>query len=178
MRRRTVITTTAEEKTEDSMTERKNRNLILLLALLSLLLASCNSNVVYTETVAMKDKTWHLMNTPLFRVNISDTLSGNDIFLTIRTGSDYPYRNIFLFVTATSPDGKDLTDTLQYNLADDKGKWYGKGFGEIHELSLPYKSNVFFPLKGEFIFKIQHGMRIEDLPGVYDIGLRIERIHN
>ena len=157
------------------MIERKSKNPILLLPLLLLLFASCNSNVVYTESEALKDKTWHLMNTPVFRAHISDTLSGNNIFFTIRTGSDYPYRNIFLFVTATSPDGKNLTDTLQYNLADDKGKWYGKGFGEIHELNLPYRSNVFFPSKGDFIFKIQHGMRIEDLPGVYDIGLRIEK---
>ena len=58
-----------------------------------------------------------------------------------------PFRNIYLFVTTTSPDGKTITDTLQYNLADEKGKWYGKGFGDIHELNLPYKSNVYFPVK-------------------------------
>jgi len=78
-------------------------------------------------------------------------------------------------VTTTSPDGKKLTDTLQYNLADDKGKRYGKGFGDIRELNLPYKSNIFFPVKGTYQFKIQHGMRVEDLKGVYDLGIRIEK---
>ena len=33
-----------------------------------------------------------------------------------------------------------------------------------------------FPVKGTYQFKIQHGMRIEDLKGVYDFGLRIEKI--
>jgi gliding motility-associated lipoprotein GldH len=131
---------------------------------------------VFTDSVAMKDKTWQLMNTPVFSVTISDTLNSSNIFFTLRTGSDYPFRNIFFFVTATSPEGRNITDTLQYYLADDKGKWYGKGIGDIHELSLPYKSNVFFPLKGEYVFKIQHGMRTEDLMGVYDIGLRIEKV--
>jgi gliding motility-associated lipoprotein GldH len=42
-------------------------------------------------------------------------------------------------------------------------------------LKLPYKSNVFFPLKGTYRFSIRHGMRVEDLNGVYDFGLRIER---
>lgn len=116
------------------------------------------------------------METPVFKVNINDTLNSNNLFLTIRTGPEYPFRNIFLFVTATSPDGKKLTDTLQYYLADDKGKWYGKGFGNLKELKLPYKSNVFFPVSGEYLFKIQHGMRTEELSGVYDIGLRIEKI--
>jgi gliding motility-associated lipoprotein GldH len=115
------------------------------------------------------------MNTPVFRVPVSDTLKSNDIFFVLRTGSDYPFRNLFLFVTATSPDGKIMADTLQYYLADDKGKWYGKGFGDIHELKLPYRSNVYFPLKGDYTFRIQHGMRKEDLPGVYDIGIRIEK---
>lgn len=94
----------------------------------------------------------------------------------IRTGSVYPYRNIYLFVTASTPDGKTITDTLQYDLADEKGNWYGKGFGDIHALNLPYKTNVYFPLKGTYMFKIQHGMRIENLTGVYDIGLKVEKI--
>ena len=78
-------------------------------------------------------------------------------------------------MTTTSPDGKNLTDTLHYDLADEKGKWYGRGFGDVHELNLPYKSNVFFPRKGTYEFKVQHGMRIENLKGIFDIGLRIEK---
>jgi gliding motility-associated lipoprotein GldH len=116
------------------------------------------------------------MDIPVFLVPISDTLNSNNVLFTIRNGSSFPFRNIYLFVTTTSPDGKKITDTLQYNLADEKGKWFGKGFGDIHELKLPYKSNVYFPLKGTYEFRIQHGMRVENLKGVYDFGLRIEKI--
>jgi gliding motility-associated lipoprotein GldH len=149
--------------------------LVLILSSL-LLLFSCNSNVVYTDSRVMPEKTWKLMDIPVFKIPVSDTINSNNVFFSIRTGSSYPFRNIFLFVTAISPDGKSLTDTLQYNLADEKGNWYGKGSGDIHELNLPYKSNVYFPLKGTYQFKIQHGMRIEDIKGVYDFGLRIEKI--
>jgi gliding motility-associated lipoprotein GldH len=143
---------------------------------LSLFLSACNSKVVYTNSRPMVEEIWKLMDIPTFKVPISDTINSNNVFFTIRNGSSYPFRNIFLFVTTTSPDGKKITDTLQYNLADEKGKWYGRGFGDIHELNLPYKSNVYFPLKGTYEFRIQHGMRIENLKGVYDIGLRIEKI--
>lgn len=141
-----------------------------------LILASCNSGVVFTDAKVMAEKTWGLMDIQAFRVPITDTLKSNNVFFTIRTGSSYPFRNIYLFVTTTSPDGKSITDTLQYNLADEKGKRYGKGFGDIRELKLPYKSNVYFPMKGSYQFKIQHGMRIENLKGVYDFGVRIEKI--
>jgi gliding motility-associated lipoprotein GldH len=140
-----------------------------------LLLLSCNSNVVYTNSQAMAKETWTLTDIPDFKVPVTDTVNSNNVFFTIRSGSSFPFRNIYLFVTTTSPDGKQITDTLQYNLADEKGKWYGKGFGDIHELNLPYKSNVFFPVKGIYEFKIQHGMRIENLKGVYDFGLKIEK---
>jgi gliding motility-associated lipoprotein GldH len=138
-------------------------------------LSSCNRNSVFTDSRAMPEKTWNLQDVPSFKIPITDTLNSNNVYFTIRTGSSYPFRNIYLFVTTTSPDGKSITDTLQYNLADEKGKWYGKGFGDIHELNLPYKSNVFFPVKGSYQFKIQHGMRTENLKGVYDLGIRIDK---
>ena len=152
-----------------------NRFLFIFISTSLLLLLSCNSNVVYTNFQSMAGQTWKLMDIASFKVQIKDTLNSNNVIFTIRNGSSYPYRNIYLFVTTTSPDGKQISDTLQYNLADEKGKWYGRGFSDIHELNLPYKSNVYFPLKGTYMFKIQHGMRVEDLKGVYDIGLRIEK---
>jgi gliding motility-associated lipoprotein GldH len=149
--------------------------LVLILASF-LLLSSCNSNVIFTDSQVMPERTWKLSDNPVFIIPVTDTINSNDVFFTIRTGTSYPFRNIYLFVTTTSPDGKTVTDTLQYYLADEKGKWYGKGFGDIHELNLPYKSNVYFPVTGTYQFKIQHGMRSEDLEGVYDFGLRIEKI--
>jgi gliding motility-associated lipoprotein GldH len=131
---------------------------------------------VFTDSKVLSQETWKLMDVLPFPVPIIDTITSNNVFFTIRTGSSFPFRNIFLFVTTTSPDGKTITDTLQYNLADEKGKWFGKGFGDIHELNLPYKSNIYFPLKGTYTFAVQHGMRIENLTGVYDFGIRIEKI--
>ncbi len=124
----------------------------------------------------MPAEEWNLDNVAAFEPEITDTLSGNNIFFTIRTGASYPFRNIYLFVSTTSPAGKTITDTLQYKIADEKGKWYGKGFADVHELNLPFKANVYFPSKGIYSFKISHGMRTETLNGVYDIGLRIEKI--
>ncbi len=145
----------------------------LLLFSFLLLTVSCNKKVIFTDSVILPGKIWNLSNIPEFSFPVSDTVTSADVLFSIRTGADYPYRNIYLFVSATSPDGKTITDTLQYDLADEKGNWYGKGPGDVHELNLPYKTNIFFPLKGAYVFKIQHGMRIGDLKGIYDFGIRI-----
>jgi gliding motility-associated lipoprotein GldH len=148
---------------------------LFIILISSFLFYSCNNDVVYIKAVAMPAKTWKLTDVPVFSIPITDTLVSNSINFVIRTGTSYPFRNIFLFVSTSSPDGNSRTDTLQYYLADETGKWFGKGFGDIHELKLPFRSNVFFPQKGTYQIKVQHGMRDEDLEGVYDFGLKIER---
>ena len=151
-----------------------NRYSGILFLISCVLVLSCN-NAVYNDSMQMPGEKWELMNIASFKVPVNDTLNSHDVIFTIRTGSAYPFRNIYLFVRTTSPDGKFITDTLEYSLANEKGNWFGKGFGDIHELNLPYKSNVYFPVKGTYQFDIRHGMRIEDLIGVYDFGLKIKK---
>jgi gliding motility-associated lipoprotein GldH len=159
------------------MTRRKIRYLPFLLPVFSVLLLSCSSSdIVFTDSRTIPGKVWSVNNVSTFDVPVNDTLTANDITIMLRTGSSYPFRNIWLFVTANNPDGAAITDTLQYFLADEKGGWYGKGFGDIHALNLPYKSNVYFPASGTYKFSIRHGMRAEDLKGVYDIGLKVEKV--
>jgi gliding motility-associated lipoprotein GldH len=157
------------------MKRNPGRNNFFITALILLILSSCNSNIIYTDEAVMPNMTWNLFNSPDFSFTVTDTTKNTNVLFTIRTGSQYPFRNIFLFVTTSAPDGKTVTDTLEYEVADEKGNWHGKGFGEIHELKLPYRQRVFFPLKGTYNFKIQHGMRTVDLNGVYDVGLRVEK---
>lgn len=151
-----------------------NRYPFLLCVIISLILTACHSRTIFTDSVPMPGHQWTLENTAVFTPAITDTLKSTNIYFNIRTGSSYPYRNIFLFVSTTSPAGKTITDTLQYMLADEKGKWYGNGTGGVHELRLPFKAGVYFPVKGTYTFRICHGMRSETLKGVYDFGLRIE----
>ena len=158
------------------MIRETNKAVFLLILPSFMIIAACSRNTLYTDSVTMPDKIWKISNVAEFNFPVTDTANVTDVLLYIRTGTGYPFRNIYLFVTATSPDGKSITDTLHYDLADEKGNWYGRGFGDIHDLTLPYRTNVFFAQKGTYSFKVQHGMRAGDLKGVYDLGLRIEKL--
>ena len=158
------------------MAKGRNRIPFLAVAAAIIVLTACNNSVVFNDARDMPEKTWSLSDVPLFSVPVDDTINSNNISFSIRTSALYPFRNIWLFVTTTSPDGTTISDTLQYNLADEKGKRYGKGFGDIRELTLPYRLNVYFPVKGSYLVRVQHGMRTQDLKGVYDFGLRVDRI--
>ena len=155
------------------MAKKTVNSIYIIMIFLPLLLNSCDGRVIFADTHEITGGVWELSDVANFAFSNSDTLVGSDVEFLVRTGPDYPYRNIYLFVTSSSPDGKSMTDTLEYYLSDEKGNRYGKGTGGVFELLLPYKSNVFFPVKGNYSFQIRHGMRIIELPDVYDIGIRI-----
>lgn len=150
----------------------KGRLIIALLTTLPILF-SCNHGAVYSEVETISGNIWSRYNQVIFTAPVADTLTPSDILITLRTNSEYPYRNIFLFVTTTSPQGYSIKDTIEYYLADERGSWFGKGLGDIHDLSVPFKTNVLFPYQGEYIFRIEQGMRIDELAGVMDVGMRI-----
>ena len=145
------------------------------LLFLSTLIASCGRNVIYTDSSEMDNNVWNLSNTVVFEYDNADTEQKTDVDFLIRTTPNYPYRNIYLFVSSFSPEGKSITDTLEYILADEKGNWYGKGTGNIRSLSLPFRQNVFFSETGAYTFRVSHGMRDVDLKGVADISIRITK---
>jgi gliding motility-associated lipoprotein GldH len=148
---------------------------ILLAGLVATILPSCIRHNVYSKVYSIDDSGWSIYNQLIFPAPISDTLSPSDILLTIRSNSGYPYRNIFLFITTTSPEGYSIKDTIEYYLADEKGNWLGKGLGDIHELTVPFKTNVIFPYSGIYQFRVEQGMRTEDLEGIIDVGLSITK---
>ena len=145
----------------------------MILILVTLAVTACRERPLYSEIQPVAGAEWSRFNRLIFRADISDTLNACDILLTLRTNADYPFRNIFLFVTTTSPGGYSVKDTLEYYLADEKGNWFGRGLGDVNDLSVKYRTSVLFPESGIYEFRIDHGMRTDNLEGVLDVGLRI-----
>lgn len=82
------------------------------------------------------------------------------------------------------PNGKIITDTLEYEMAYPDGKFMGSGFGEVKENKLWYKEKVQFPEEGVYQVEIQQAMRkngkidpIEKLEGITEVGFRIEKVN-
>jgi gliding motility-associated lipoprotein GldH len=68
-----------------------------------------------------------------------------------------------------------MTDTIEFFLADPTGKWLGSGLGSVNSMLLPYRTNIKFPQRGIYTFEFKQGMRQEELKGIMDVGLRIDK---
>ena len=142
----------------------------LLLLLTATLLASCDHNVVYSEYRSLPFCGWDADSSLVFTPDITDTLSVYDVLLHVRHTQNYPYQNMWLFLD--TPAGRD---TIEFYLADQRGRWLGNGFGNIKEMPVLYATSVRFPHTGEYQYVIRQGMREECLHGVQDVGLTIEK---
>lgn len=153
------------------------KSIVLLLIVVTLF--SCNSNVIYDEYIAIEKENWKKENVATFEVEVKDTINPHNLFINIRNKGEYPYSNLYLFVTINGPDGNYTKDTVNCILADDRGKWKGKGAGNLWDYQQPYLGNVKFAHKGKYTVSYEQAMRAEDgLKGISDIGLKIVRLNN
>ena len=141
------------------------------------LLSACGKNVLYEQNERIPSAIWNKDQILEFPVDVEDTLSAHHIYINVRNLNNYPLSNLFLFVNIQSPDGLYNRDTVQCFLAEPSGKWLGKGFGNVWSNRFRYKTNIRFPVSGVYLFQIEQSMRIEDLEGISDVGLRVEIVN-
>ncbi len=140
-----------------------------------LIITSCDKNRVYDQYCTIPDMAWHMDSTYRFDVIIMDSINPHNILLNIRHGGNYPYRNLILFVNIHFPNEKQLVDTVNCILADQTGKWYGKGWGSLYSNTIMYKRRIRFPVNGNYTIAVQHAMRDPVLSAINNIGIRIEK---
>lgn len=148
--------------------------LLVFAAVLSL--ESCGPRPEFEGFQQLPGAMWHQDSILTFTMPSSDTISRHNLFLELRNTGDYPYSNIYFFIDVHFPNGVYLQDTVQYMMTDLEGNWLGKGISDLKESVLEYKSNVTFPERGDYQFKVRHGMRKEVLPGIADFGIRVEKV--
>lgn len=153
------------------------RKLHLIFLLLAIIFVTCSNHKVFDEVRGIPNDEWHLANKLEFTVPINDTSAAFDILVHIRNANEYEYSNLWMFISTTAPNGESMTDTVEFFLAAPSGKWLGSGLGSVNSMLIPYKSNIRFPFRGIYQFELKQGMRKETLPGIMDVGIRINK-HN
>lgn len=146
---------------------------LLILSFILLLLTSCSDNSLYTKSYEMEDREWYVENQLEFEFEVEDNSKNNIISLTMRLNEDYPYANMYLFLETLGANGKTRMDTLKLLLAESDGKWKGEKKGSLVEFVIPIFNGT-FPEKGTYHLTLQHGMRDEYLPGVLDVGIKVD----
>ncbi len=156
-----------------------------LFTLVAILITSCSNDATFDIYKSLPNSEWHKDSIVNFKFNPVDTISRNNLFINLRNNNDYPYSNLFVIVDINFPNNTSIVDTLEYEMTDTQGKFLGTGLTDLKENKLEYKTNVVFPITGEYVINVQQAMRksgsvegITKLEGITDVGLSIEKIQN
>lgn len=157
--------------------QKKMKNNWLIVLLTPFIFISCNWNDVFISYKPIADKGWSKDSLYSFDVSITDTKTLYNIYVNIRNNGDYPYQNMWIFLKNQQPDSVIVSDSIECYLADQRGKWLGKGTGSVYEMPILYQQNIKFEKPGIYHYTLVHGMRDSVLKGVSDIGLRVEKVN-
>ena len=147
------------------------------------LMFSCNDKTDFNQYKSIDTEGWKANEKVSFEFDVNDTILPKDLFINIRNNSEYEFSNLYVITELFFPNEMVVVDTLQYEMADETGRFLGVGFTEIKENKLFYKEKKTFPVCGKYIFNVRHAMRkngaikpIEFLKGIQDIGFSIEKV--
>ncbi len=157
---------------------------VVITIFITLSLVSCDDTQVFDEYQTVSD-TWEMDEKIDFSLPKLDSTQTYNLYINIRNTNLYKYSNLFLISKMKFPNGKVITDTLEYQMALPDGTWMGTGFSDLKENKLWYKENVKFVEDGAYNITIEHAMRkngevdgVYSLEGITDVGFRIEYVQN
>ena len=90
---------------------------LFTLAIVALLLGCSNENTIVNEYVDIPNSKFSFLDTVNFQVQINDTVNPHDVFLQLRTSTDYKWSNMFIFSDIdVSQHGKSRVIPFKYLL--------------------------------------------------------------
>lgn len=154
----------------------KNKAMMFIIAFALLFTYGCgDDNLVCAEFANINDCGWakddvkKIEIIPIDSVNFSNHENRCNVILTLRYNSDYEYKNIWLETMSETSTTKIETDTIELLLVDCQGKWEGKGYGGMYELSDTILRNI--SIDDFKSVKIRHIMTDSLLKGIENVGI-------
>lgn len=153
-----------------------SKNKFWILAVFFSFVSCSETGEIYTANIG---NSWHKNESKKINFEVKNAQQPKDLTFVVANNNEYPYSNLFVISTLKNEKKQVLkTDTLQYILAEPNGKWIGEGWGDVKQTFFEYKIAHQFPSKGAYTVEIQHGMRVDNLKGIENIGIKIQNTKN
>lgn len=136
---------------------------------------ACNQNVVYKQSVDIKNDTWSYNDKINYSFKIQDTSSVYSLWLEIDHGTTYAYQNVYIKILTSFPDGSDKSDIVSLELANKNGLWNGKCGGSQCKVIIPLQEKTYFQEQGDYAISLEQYMRVEDLKDLKAFTLRLQK---
>ncbi|XOV66265.1 MAG: gliding motility lipoprotein GldH [Fluviicola sp.] len=151
---------------------KRNHKIWLSLFLIPLLVA-CSDAPMFEKVYSFDNQEWKQDEKMKFVVNIKDTSKIYDFTVLVRTTTDYPYNNLWMFMKTIAPDGSTGREPIQMYITNPDGSWVGTKSGSTVETPLYFKARK-MPMKGKYTFILEQGITDSKVTDILDLILRVD----
>lgn len=146
---------------------------IVSVVMMAAVAVSCATDTVYYSYAHTPVAGWEKNDTLTFNIPGMAAPGTYSQQVGLRMTSAFPFTSISLIVEQRiMPRGKVLTDTIKCPITDIRGNFLGDGISS-YQYMFPLRE-VTLNKKDSIHVSIRHNMKREILPGVSDIGLKME----
>lgn len=158
---------------------RMSKSKVLLQFIIQLLiggcLVSCEKNYILEQNQPLKNYTWDYTDIKTFTAEIKDTTVNYNIYIHLRHGFNFEWRNVWVKIETTFPDGREFEKRVNLVLGEADGRWIGNCLGDNCDIRIPIQQSAFFPLTGKYTFEITQDMRTNPLGAIKSVGMEIQQ---
>ncbi|MDO4190093.1 MAG: gliding motility lipoprotein GldH [Bacteroidales bacterium] len=148
------------------------KKLLFIIVVLAVALISCSQRVPYSVVDNIEDG-WHKDSVHTFSINVDDTTTLYELDIVLRNTNDFPDQNLWLQVECVNPNDSLHIDTLNIFLADEFGRWRGRGIGSHYNNLILYQDSMQYAQTGVYEYRVKHLMRHTKLDGLTQIGVQL-----
>ncbi|MBQ0074392.1 MAG: gliding motility lipoprotein GldH [Prevotella sp.] len=137
------------------------------------LFASCSNDTVYHHYENIDAEGWYAMDSITFHVDSVPATGEYITFLCLRMTSKYPYRNFAALVSQYNLPMQQLSRRMvTTTVQSEEGVMQGKG-QNLYTYEIPvFKRHI--NKDDSLRIVVRHRMRRETIPGLMDVGIKIE----
>jgi len=154
------------------------KQIFIALIVSTLAFTGCMESPYFQKDVTIPGYQWQYSYQPIFKVDVKDTAASYNLYFIVRHTEAYPFSNIWMWIYTKEPgDTAFKKSRIEIPLAEKSGKWLGRGMGEIWEQRMPITRNdapMIFTKPGTYEIKFEQNMRVNPLPEILQVGLRVE----
>ncbi|MFN8285406.1 MAG: gliding motility lipoprotein GldH [Chitinophagales bacterium] len=139
------------------------------------LLTACDKARIIDENQPVTNYNWNYSDEKVFTTEIKDTAITYNLYVNVRHSFNFEWRNMWVNIETTFPDGKKFDKRVNLLLSEPDGHWFGDCLGDNCDIQIPIQENAYFPQPGKYVFKLRQDMRVNPLPNIKSMGMRIEK---
>jgi gliding motility-associated lipoprotein GldH len=154
--------------------------LVFIIALL-IGLSGCDPNVVINKNYDIEDRSWNINEIPSFEFEIQNPEKRYNFYYNIRNTIEYPYNNLYVTYYLEDTLGNVISSELHNMDLFERKTGAPKGstvLGDIYEHLILALPSFKFDTAGVYRFRMQQYMRMQELPEIVSVGLKVEVVED